>query len=44
MSVPWHAFDDEQADPASLRLSFAAPGLNHIDEGLWHLGRALAAG
>lgn len=42
MFVPGRAFYGEQADPASLRLSFAAPGLDDIDEGLRRLGRALA--
>jgi 2-aminoadipate transaminase len=41
MFVPGRAFYAEGADPASLRLSFAAPGLAHIEEGVRRLAKAL---
>ncbi|WP_263263948.1 PLP-dependent aminotransferase family protein [Pseudomonas sp. RIT-PI-S] len=41
MFVPGRAFYASGADPASLRLSFAAPSLEQIDEGLRRLARAL---
>lgn len=41
MFVPGKAFYASEADPASVRLSFAAPGLEDIDEGLHRLARAL---
>lgn len=40
--VPGHAFYADHADPAGLRLSFAAPALPDIHEGVARLGRALA--
>jgi len=40
--VPGSAFYADQPDPSSIRLSFAAPGLDDIDEGLSRLGRAFA--
>lgn len=42
--VPGTAFFCDQADPGSVRLSFAAPGLEEIDEGLRRLGRAFEGG
>jgi DNA-binding transcriptional MocR family regulator len=41
--VPGAAFYGEHPDPSSIRLSFAAPGLAEIDEGLTRLQRAVAA-
>jgi 2-aminoadipate transaminase len=40
--VPGSAFYAQDPDPASLRLSFAAPGLAQIDQGLERLGRAFS--
>ncbi|WP_416425941.1 PLP-dependent aminotransferase family protein [Pseudomonas sp. App30] len=40
MFVPGSAFFAEGADASSLRLSFAAPSLEQIDEGLVRLGRS----
>lgn len=40
MFVPGKAFYASEPDPASARLSFAAPGLEDIDEGLHRLARA----
>lgn len=40
MFVPGKAFYANEPDPASVRLSFAAPGLEDIDEGLHRLARA----
>lgn len=39
MFVPGKAFYSSEPDPASVRLSFAAPGLEDIDEGLHRLAR-----
>lgn len=39
--VPGRAFFASDADPASLRLSFAAPSLEQISEGLHRLAKAL---
>jgi 2-aminoadipate transaminase len=41
--VPGKAFFADNVDPASLRLSFAAPGVEEIREGVDRLARALAA-
>ncbi|VVD71623.1 PLP-dependent aminotransferase family protein [Pandoraea terrigena] len=41
--VPGTAFFAEQADAASLRLSFAAPGISAIEEGVARLARAMQA-
>lgn len=41
MFVPGRAFYASEADPASLRLSFAAPGVEAIGEGLHRLAKAL---
>ncbi len=41
--VPGTAFFAEQADEASLRLSFAAPGVTAIEEGVARLARAMQA-
>lgn len=41
--VPGAAFYGEHPDPSSIRLSFAAPSLPEIDEGLTRLQRAVAA-
>ncbi|MDE1164034.1 MAG: PLP-dependent aminotransferase family protein [Pseudomonas sp.] len=38
--VPGSAFYAQEADASSIRLSFAAPSLEQIDEGLLRLGRA----
>lgn len=42
MFVPGRAFYASEPDMASLRLSFAAPGLDDIDEGLRRLAKAFA--
>jgi len=41
--VPGTAFYAEDADPSSLRLSFAAPGVDAIEEGVKRLQRAMQA-
>jgi 2-aminoadipate transaminase len=41
MFVPGVAFFKDNVDLASLRLSFAAPGVGEIEEGVLRLKRAL---
>jgi 2-aminoadipate transaminase len=43
MFVPGVAFYKDNVDLASLRLSFAAPGVSDIEEGVLRLKRALDA-
>ncbi|MBW0445820.1 PLP-dependent aminotransferase family protein [bacterium M00.F.Ca.ET.228.01.1.1] len=43
MFVPGNAFFADKVDAASLRLSFAAPGIAHIEEGVRRLKRAYGA-